>query len=258
MLNISGFRRKPDSRGALPFSIKNPSKYMTSTYVGSLLVIACLSLVIHSVLDNVIQQGSQTGLIVNVSGQQRMLSQRASMFALEYLNSGSPEAKELAQAASHKMLKNHEFLLDFHRQNGKTMSGTMSAMYFEAPLNVDTQVRTFTGEIDRLLAFKPGVISGRVGVFDFMFSRMAKNELLNGLNTVVKQYENESTARVEDLQQVQRIVLCCGSSSSLFLLRHCLFFAPWWQRSAPSPGACSTKLTLTSCLAYLIVGPLIS
>ena len=202
-----GLRKTRASRDALPFYRRSPSKYMTLTYVGSLLAIACLSLIVHSVLDRVIEQGSQTGLIVNLSGQQRMLSQRATMFTLEYLNSGSSSAKAFAQRASQKMRANHESLLEFHRRRGREMSEAMSAMYFDEPLNIDLQVRTFIDEIDRMLHREGDVNSKPYTLSDFMFSRMAKQELLEGLDAVVRQYEDESTARVHELRQVQRIVL---------------------------------------------------
>jgi diguanylate cyclase (GGDEF)-like protein len=198
---------KSTVRGGQPFIVKNPSKYMTLTYVGSLLVIAALSFGAHTLLDRVIDQGNQTGKIVNVSGQQRMLSQRSSMFAIEYLSGGSVEAKEIAAASIKKMLENHEFLLSFHDQRDQEMSESVAAMYYEAPFNIDAKVRTFTEEIHDLLNREPSDGAREYKPNILNFAELAKSDLLFSLDAVVQQYEKESLERVNDLQLVQKVVL---------------------------------------------------
>ena len=86
-----------------PITIRNPGRLLTLTYVISLSVIAVLSLVVHFMLDEVISEQNNTGKIVNVSGQQRMLSQRASMFAVDYLQTGAQKSKRLSIAAIEKI-----------------------------------------------------------------------------------------------------------------------------------------------------------
>lgn len=67
--------------------IENPSKYMTLTYAISLTIIALLSGAVHLMLDQVIEQQSQTGKIVNISGQQRMLSHTGAPMILPLIGS---------------------------------------------------------------------------------------------------------------------------------------------------------------------------
>jgi len=180
---------------------------MTLTYVGSLLVIAILSLIIHGVLDRVIDQRSQTGKVVNVSGQQRMLSQRTSMFTVQYLSTGSLEAKAIATGAADQLIKNHEFLLRYHTRQGREMSAPLDALYFDAASNIDDQVNEFVTEVNRLLSEAP-FESERTGeIYDLTFFQMAQDKLLFDFNAIVQQYEDESASRISELQLVQRIVL---------------------------------------------------
>lgn len=95
-------------------SITNPSRCMTLTYVLSLTLVGVLSIVVRVMLDRVIVEQSQTGSIVNISGQQRMLSQRVSLFSLDYLATGSIKSKVLAEAALLKLRNNHIVLTSPH------------------------------------------------------------------------------------------------------------------------------------------------
>jgi hypothetical protein len=81
---------------------------MTITYVISLSIIAGLSIVVHFMLDRIIAEQSDTAIVVNISGQQRMLSQRTSLFALEYLNTGSAQFKAVAIETLNTMQSNHQ------------------------------------------------------------------------------------------------------------------------------------------------------
>jgi diguanylate cyclase (GGDEF)-like protein len=186
--------------------IDNPSKYMTLTYTISLLVIAILSLIVHLLLDSVIEQQSQTGKIVNVSGQQRMLSQRASLFTIEYLTTGSLQAKESAADTVAKMLSNHQFLIAYENKAGKGISRELHNMYFAPPYNVDLMVKSFTADINRVLSSPPPVLQSATTILNADFARMAKNELLSGLHAVVQQYEDESKSKVNELRFAQSIV----------------------------------------------------
>jgi nitrate/nitrite-specific signal transduction histidine kinase len=104
-------------------NIQNPKRNMTLTYVLSLSVIACLSIIVHFMLDRIIAEQNDTAKVVNISGQQRMLSQRISLLTLEHLNTGAPEFKAEAAESLVIMEKNHQVLLKNHfesLQNNKS------------------------------------------------------------------------------------------------------------------------------------------
>lgn len=212
--------------------INNPRKILTYTYVISLSVIAVLSIVVHFMLDHVIAEQSSTGKVVNVSGQQRMLSQRVSLFAVEYLTFGTLEAKISALTALDKMQKNHDSLLSdyytaINTKEPLPLSVTLQNMYFKEPLNVDGKLTLFTKQVKAALILKPGdqqtFIQIKTG-----FLALAKDPLLSALNTVVSQYEKESIEKVNELRFAQNVVL--GIIILTILIEAFLVFRPMVDR----------------------------
>jgi hypothetical protein len=89
----------------------NPAHRMTLTYVVSLTIIAALSIFVHFTLDKIIIEQSVSGKLINVSGQQRMLSQRTMLYASKYIARGIVTDKKKALFALNKMHKNYHYLL---------------------------------------------------------------------------------------------------------------------------------------------------
>ncbi|WP_026375414.1 diguanylate cyclase [Aestuariibacter salexigens] len=190
--------------------IKNPTKYMTVTYVVSLAIIAVLSFLVHFMLDKVIAQQASSGTYINVSGQQRMLSQRSALFTIEYLKTGDAEAKRLAQATLDKLVNNHQFLLTGHYRTVESnqpspLSDEMQAMYFHAPLNVDSKIERYAALVTAALSQNMDGQRQQTATNEFL--ALAKQPLLDALNTVVSQYELESSQKVDELRSAQNIVL---------------------------------------------------
>lgn len=187
--------------------VKNPSKYMTLTYAISLTVIAILSGVVHFVLDQVIEQQSQTGKIVNISGQQRMLSQRAALFTLHYVTTGKTDSKQIALDAVDTMLNNQKTLLsDHYKQPFSPLSDELKNLYFEEPYNVEKSVFRFTEIITNTLRTTYPANSDTAFQQEAVLIDLAKKSLLEGLHTVVGQYEKESLQKVDDLRFAQNVV----------------------------------------------------
>ena len=189
-------------------NIQNPKRNMTLTYVLSLSVIACLSIIVHFMLDRIIAEQNDTAKVVNISGQQRMLSQRISLLTLEHLNTGAPEFKAEAAESLVIMEKNHQVLLKNHfesLQNNKSspLSDRMQNLYFGVPHNVDGKIKQFSVLINESLKLDIDIDS----VQDRRFWRLAKTSLLDALNMIVKQYEVESLAKVNELRAAQNIVV---------------------------------------------------
>ncbi|WP_394224120.1 diguanylate cyclase [Alteromonas gracilis] len=195
-----------------PIVIKNPGRLMTLTYVFSLSVIAVLSLAILLMLDEVITEQNYTGRILNISGQQRMLSQRASMFAVDFLQTGSQNSKRLSIAAIEKMKQNHRFLLAPHfeaigKNEPSPLSAALFELYFMPPADVDKKIRLFEGEISAALSESGDLVSGNFSSGSLMFLQLAENDLLTPLHNIVEQYEKESLEKVNALRNAQNIVL---------------------------------------------------
>jgi len=184
---------------------------LTYTYSISLFIIALLSLIVHIMLDRIIVEQSNTGKVVNLSGQQRMLSQRISLFTFEYLTIGNAESKKNALLAVDKMKKNHQILLsDYYEaiNKGQTQpfSKTLQDMYFNEPLNIDKKIKLFTRLVEQSLSLSTKNRPPNSQI-DMSFLALAKEPLLSALNTVVEQYEKESLDKVNELRFTQDVVL---------------------------------------------------
>jgi diguanylate cyclase (GGDEF)-like protein len=193
----------------------NPMRNMTFTYVISLSVIASLSMVVHFMLDNIIAQQTDTAIVVNISGQQRMLSQRISLLTIEYLNTGSAQLKNEVVQALNTLHKNHQFLLQNHlvslqNKQPSPLSDSMQNLYFRLPHQVDDKIKHFSELINQTLNLdipidvSKGIEYGKSQ--DRRFWQLAKTSLLDSLNLVVKQYESESLFKVNELRWAQQLV----------------------------------------------------
>ncbi|MCQ8886019.1 type IV pili methyl-accepting chemotaxis transducer N-terminal domain-containing protein [Pseudoalteromonas agarivorans] len=179
-------------------------------YIVPLTVIAILSICIHFMLDEVIDAQTDTGKLVNVSGQQRMLSQRVSMFTLEYLMYGSQDSKLLAINALNSLKNNHKYLLSEHYGaqvlgDESPLSKELLAMYFKEPINVDKKLSMFSDRVEEVLKLKTQTLN--LDTVQESFFSLAKEPLLKAFNTVVMQYEKESVDRVKRLHTIQGIVI---------------------------------------------------
>lgn len=179
-------------------------------YIVPLTVIAILSICIHFMLDEVIEAQTDTGKLVNVSGQQRMLSQRVSMFTLEYLMYGSQDSKLLAINALNSLKNNHKYLLSEHYGaqvlgDESPLSKELLAMYFKEPINVDKKLSMFSDRVEEVLKLKTQTLN--LDTVQESFFSLAKEPLLKAFNTVVMQYEKESVDRVKRLHTIQGIVI---------------------------------------------------
>lgn len=196
----------------IAFSFTNPSRHMTITYVVSLSIIAALSIAVHMMLDRVIVEQSQTGKIVNISGQQRMLSQRISLFAIDYLSSGERESKERAKTALAKMKSNHQILTLPHfdalaKNKASPLSATLQKMYFSEPLDVHKNLQLFESAVSHALSTHQSETINDVATYAEPFLSFSRKPLLESLDRIVHQYEDESLSRVNELRYAQNIVL---------------------------------------------------
>ncbi|MFT4810222.1 MAG: diguanylate cyclase (GGDEF)-like protein [Paraglaciecola sp.] len=198
-----------------PPSIKrilNPVRNMTLTYVISLTLIAGLSIFVHFTLDKIIIEQSTSAHIINVSGQQRMLSQRIALFTNEYIADNSSIVKEKVLAALNKMQSNHEYLLKDHfeainKNLTSPLSTTIYKLYFLDPHNVNQKVTEFSLLVRHTLnSLKVGTVNQN-NLKDLTLLSLAKEQILNSFNTVVKQYEIESNQKVQELRTSQQLIL---------------------------------------------------
>ncbi len=210
---------------------------LTSRYVFTLSLIAILSIVAFFSLRYMIStQKGDDAAAINVSGRQRMLSQRIALFSLQLVNSETAVEREtnrivLAEtvnlfAESHRGLLDGGLVAGFHGSPGIALPGNPStalkAIYFDAPENLDTQIANYVESARALLnASDEKLTLDNPDLIYILSASSAK--LIDSLNRAVSLYQLESEEAVTRLATVETFVLVITLSllisTGLFIFR---------------------------------------
>lgn len=109
----------------------------TKKYIFALSLIALFSILAYLNLSHLIKAQSQDGEVINISGRQRMLSQKIALFSLKHnVEHTERNHKELIKNIN-LMETSHQWLID------KEKSDQINKMYFLPPYFLDDDVRTY-------------------------------------------------------------------------------------------------------------------
>jgi signal transduction histidine kinase len=159
--------------------------------------------------------------VVNVSGRQRMLSQRTAFFCLRLVCSQSATEREKLRSelleAIDLMEKSHKGLIEGDpsvKLPGKP-SKAVKAMYFEPPLNLDRQLRDYIQEVRGLAAATDTELTKDNPHLGYILNA-ASTELLAAIDAVVSQYQKESEAEQQafDRKQLELYEQSCAATAA--------------------------------------------
>ncbi len=176
-------------------------------YVVALVLVALLSTGAWFSLHLVIEAQTSSAALVNISGRQRMLSQRTALFATQLAQTqGEPAAllaEELATATA-LMAQSHRGLTQGNPAIGlpATLSDTVRHMYFEAPTQLDARVTAYTTLLEQWLALPAAERHLEHPVLQHI-TTSATGDLLNLLDQMVGQYQREGETAVQQLQRTE-------------------------------------------------------
>jgi signal transduction histidine kinase len=193
------------------------TRNLTWRYVIALSLIAAVIIGSFILNRNQILASEKDAHIVNISGMQRMLSQRIGLMAREVYFAQSQQEADIyfkkLQAVTQKMRQNHTELStgDLGDYGEYTLSEKIRNLYFgeyglDKRVNnylvlAETFVQTYSSE---------GVLGVRQSTLPTEIIRIARNGLLADLNQVVAQYEQEAYNKIVRFKRVEVSVLLFG------------------------------------------------
>lgn len=180
-----------------------PARWMTLRYSIALLLIALCTVAGFAMTERVIGQHERMLEVVNISGRQRMLSQRSAFLVeqLEQEPAGPERAKLIAQLSE---------AADMLEQAHARLSGSgpepapapvPHEEYFEGPEPLDQMVRNYVAALRRILAVAPAGLTPGMPEIAYVTTQ-ARQPLLDRLEAVVAAYQEEGEAGFHTLHQL--------------------------------------------------------
>ena len=194
-----------------------PQPLTRANIVGNLFYLELLpltALATYFNLDEISTSREINAAVINISGRQRMLSQRAALFALRLVCSQNKgEQVKLRQemlAVMELMVKSHNGLIqgDTQMKLPGHPSSPIKAIYFDDPFSLDEQIRDYIAHV-RALAQSTQLTEENPHLQAIL--QASTTNLLEALDTLVSQYQKESDAAQLKLetQQAELFQQCC-------------------------------------------------
>jgi len=174
----------------------------TKRYIFALSLIALFSILAYFNLSHLIKAQSQDGEVINVSGRQRMLSQKIALFSMRY-NAGSAQEfqKELSKNIQ-LMEKSHKWLTSIDQ------SQQVYEMYFSSPHSLDKRVKNYIEQAKRFLNEKdPDSLN---------YILHHAQEILQHLDKAVYLYQIENEKKTAILQRNELFIVLIVLITLLF------------------------------------------
>ena len=229
----------------IPDTGRDISKSLTLRYGVALALIATLVTASYVSLEVTIAKQESTAAIVNVSGRQRMLSQRIALFSLAMMTAQQLEERqrhrELLRAAVDLMELSHNGLTKGSKELGlpDSMSDTVGSQYFGPPHNVDLNVRNYLSNARALIDLPgPAYSPGHPALAEIL--EIGPGSLLISLDRLVKQYQIEGEAAVARMSTIETIVWLMALS--LLVMEVLLIFRPMVRQVAQHEGALQRRV----------------
>ena len=181
---------------------KSFTERITEKYTLALILIGLILIITNIGLFLIIETYETSAEAINIAGRQRMYSQWIAKIAHDLMHEEKKETprKKLLKITA-LMEKSHEELADEESElNSRgNLSPAVKMIYFEAPIHLDRQVRSFLAAAKRLAAEPDNLLAHGNPYMDIVQAG-AEGELLQSLDLAVRQYQDDSELAVYKLQ----------------------------------------------------------
>lgn len=189
---------------------KNIERYLTKRYVLAISLVAILAISAYIVITATIEAQRSSAVIINISGRQRMLSQRIKAYAIKLIaleNIDQEYTRRTLEQLADLMNNSHQAITQGNASLDlpSTMSETVRKMYFEPPIQLDQRVKEYVHLAKDILNLPSNEISESSPTLQKLIS-MGPG-LLKDLDLMVKQYELEAKENVTFLHNLELLVL---------------------------------------------------
>jgi signal transduction histidine kinase/DNA-binding response OmpR family regulator len=185
--------------------------YLTKRYALAVLIIIIFTTLTFVSMFSLWNTQSDYAAIINISGKQRMLSQRIALYANSLIYSGNQgddtncqqyeKNRQTLTDLIHSMHQSHQALLHGNPKLGIYYSQPpvkVQNIYYKAPINLNQQVNDFL-EHARLLTKIPCGSLSKDNSHLRNLTHAAEDQLLESLNTAVFAYQFESENQVRQI-----------------------------------------------------------
>jgi signal transduction histidine kinase len=185
---------------------------MTRRYLLALSMIGLLACSAYAAFEMVLAQHESTLAVVNISGRQRMLSQRTALFVERLAQATDEHNREYLanklKAAVDLLEASHDGLVHGSREMGlpSEMSDTVRAMYYGGEFPLDTQMRRYIAAVRTVLATPPDELQPTMPEVRYI-AFTAPGPLLGALDRMVWQYQAEGERAFTVLHRLELAVL---------------------------------------------------
>lgn len=187
-------------------TIRSLSK-LTRAYVTALSLIALLTLATFITMYLSILTQRDSALLVNLSGSQRWLSQKAALLSVElvYIADSTERDRTRKQLRSIiDQLKTNHLALVKGNPNltaSHNLSPQMQEVYFSPPINMNSQINQYLSEALALADEPEHLLNSDNPHLAYLLHN--SENLLESLDQIVSMYQRESEAKVQHLRMVE-------------------------------------------------------
>ena len=203
---------------------------LTVGYVLALALIGAIAATAHVVTGMVIDSQGDNALVVNVSGRQRMLSQRIVLLAQNWAETGDQEAKNALSNAIDSFQTSHERIISGHVGVEKSVvPDSVVAIMYDRPHELDKAVRNYVA-LATTVEERGRDASAELSTLKELIKPAAAEDitLLGSLNDVVTGIERMHISQIGRMKNVQNAALLVLALA--LILEALLIFRPLVRR----------------------------